>query len=78
MKTVHLIAFILLIVGGVNWGLHAIGYNLVDMLLGEGSTLSMVVYLLVAAAAVLEAFTHKNSCKHCVSESQAAPMSSQM
>lgn len=56
-----MIAFILLVVGGLNWLLVAFGYNLVDSLLGAGSTLSMIVYILVGLSAIFEAVTHKKS-----------------
>jgi hypothetical protein len=72
MKIVHMIAFILLVVGGLNWLLVAFGYNLVDSLLGAGSTLSMAVYILVGLSAIFLAATHKKECKHCTSGS--APM----
>ena len=68
MKSLHMIAFILLIIGGLNWGLVALGYNVVDMVFGSGSTLSMLIYLLVGVSAVLEAVTHKQNCKHCMSQ----------
>lgn len=66
MKSLHMAAFILLIVGGLNWGLSAAGgWNVVDMLLGAGSTISRIVYLLVGAAAIFELVTHKGMCKAC-------------
>jgi len=37
----------LVVIGAVNWGLDAYGYNLVDMLLGSGSMLALIVYSLV-------------------------------
>ena len=70
MKALHIIAFILLIVGGLNWGLVAFNYNVVDMLLGAGSTASMVVYVLVALSAVYIAATHKGDCKTCSAEGE--------
>ena len=62
MKALHMIAFILLVVGGLEWGLHAFGYDPVDML---GSQVSMIVYVLVGLSAVFEALTHKKNCSHC-------------
>lgn len=47
------IAFVLVIVGALNWGLTAFGYNLVDMIFGMGSTIAMVVYVLVALSALV-------------------------
>ena len=46
------IALVLVIAGGLNWMFFAFGYNLVDALLGKGSILAQLVYLLVGAAAV--------------------------
>lgn len=47
------IALILLIVGGLNWGLvGAFGIDLVATLFGEGSMLSRIVYILVGLAAI--------------------------
>lgn len=63
---VHMIAFILLIVGGLNWALYAFGYNLVEMILGSVPMVETAVYVLVGLAAVYEAITHKSSCKNWV------------
>lgn len=53
MKNLDLIALVLLIVGGLNWGLVGLlNFNLVTVLLGEGSVLSNVVYILVGLSAV--------------------------
>ena len=62
MKSLHTIAFVLLIAGGLNWGLDALGYNVVAML-GDG--IARIVYLLVGLAALYEVFTHKDRCKNC-------------
>jgi len=62
MKGLHMLTWILLIVGGLNWGLSALGWNVVDKL---GSELSTVIYILVGLSALYELFTHKNSCKMC-------------
>ena len=65
MKYLHMIAFILLVVGGLNWLLVAFGYNLVDSIFGVGSTLSMLIYILVGLSAIYLVFTHKKDCKMC-------------
>ena len=57
MKTVEMVAFWLVVVGAVNWGLAALGFNVVDMLLGVDSMLAKVVYLLVGASGVYVALT---------------------
>lgn len=68
MGKLHTVAFILLIVGGLNWGLDALGFNVVDML---GATVAQIVYIVVGLAAIYEAVTHKQNCKNCTSSSPA-------
>jgi len=48
------IALILVIIGGLNWGLIAISpsYDLVQLLLGSIPVLAQLVYLLVGVSAV--------------------------
>ena len=65
MKYLHKVAFILLVIGGLNWLLVAFNYNLVDMIFGAGSTISMLVYILVGLSAIYEVATHKQNCKNC-------------
>lgn len=65
MKILHIIAFILLIVGGLNWGLTAFNYNVVEMILGAGSIVTRAVYVLVALSAIYMAVSHKSDCKSC-------------
>lgn len=76
MKALHAIAFILVVVGALNWGLvGAGGWNLVDMLLGAGSMLSKIVYIIVGVSGLFLVFTHKKDCKSCESKgSMQAPM----
>ena len=58
----HKIAFILLIIGGLNWGLEVLGYGLGNYL---PATLMTIVYVLVALSAVYEAVGHGKKCKEC-------------
>lgn len=61
MKTIDVIAAVLLVVGGLNWGLvGAFEFDLVAALFGAGSILSGVVYLLVGASAVWQAIGLKS------------------
>lgn len=62
MKTLHTITFILLVVGGLNWGLEVFGLGIGSFL---GESLSKVVYLLVGLSALFEIFTHKSYCSQC-------------
>ncbi len=58
----HKIAFILLVIGGLNWGLVAFGYGLGNYL---PSGLMTLVYVLVGLSALYELFGHKGYCRHC-------------
>jgi uncharacterized membrane protein YuzA (DUF378 family) len=69
MKSLHMVTYILLVVGGLNWGLTALGYNLVEMLLGSWPTVEKLVYILVGLSAVYEVVTHKSNCKACGAQS---------
>ena len=56
MKTIDVTAAVLLVVGGLNWGLVGLlGFDLVAALFGEMSTLSRLVYVLVGLAAAYQA-----------------------
>lgn len=60
MKTVKMVAFVLVLVGALNWGLVALlNYNLVALLLGSWPTLEKLTYILVGASAVYVGATHK-------------------
>lgn len=53
MKTLNLLALVLVVVGGVNWGLVGLlQFDLVATLLGAGSMLANIVYILVGVSAV--------------------------
>lgn len=64
MKVLHMVAYALLWVGGLNWGLVGLfNMNLVETILGMG--IAKLVYILVGAAAVYTAATHMGECKVC-------------
>ncbi len=65
MKILHIIAFILLVVGGLNWLLVAFDFNLVETILGIASMPTKVVYVLVGLSAIYLLLTHKSTCKAC-------------
>lgn len=66
MKMLHMAAFGLLVVGGVNWGLHGLmGVNLVSMVFGSAPALENLVYILVGVSAVYIGATHMKDCKIC-------------
>jgi uncharacterized membrane protein YuzA (DUF378 family) len=60
MKTMDIIAAVLLVIGGLNWGVvGATGSDLVGALLGSLSPASRAVYLLVGLAALYQAVQWK-------------------
>ncbi len=60
MKNLDVIAAVLLVIGGLNWGVVALrGGDLVGGLFGDASPISRVVYLLVALAAIYQVLQWK-------------------
>jgi uncharacterized protein len=64
MKKLDVIAAVLLVIGGLNWGLVSVAhFDLVaaifGMKFGETSTLSSVAYVLVGLAALYQAISFK-------------------
>lgn len=58
MSWLEMLTWVLVVVGGLNWGLVGFfDYNLVDGLLGVDSTGAMVVYDLVGVSALYMVFT---------------------
>ncbi len=53
LNNIDLVALVLVLVGGVNWGLVGLlDLNLVDSILTSGSLLSRLVYILVGLSAI--------------------------
>ena len=53
MKLINTLTLVLLIVGGLNWGLVGLfSFDLVAALFGPGSALARIVYVLVGLSAV--------------------------
>jgi len=66
---IHKVTFILLIIGGLNWGLEAFNYGVGNYL---PDTVSMIIYLLVATSAIYEIYAHKKLCRDCAPQEPAA------
>ncbi|MCX6786946.1 MAG: DUF378 domain-containing protein [Candidatus Kaiserbacteria bacterium] len=70
MKALHKIAFVLVVIGGLNWGLVAIGtymgsnWNIVNLIIGSWPSIETLVYLLVGISALLLIFG-KKCCASC-------------
>lgn len=66
MKALHITAYTLLWIGGVNWGLVGLfQFNLVETILGSWPAVVTLVYILVGVSAVYTAATHMGDCKVC-------------
>lgn len=58
MRTFDIVAAVLLVVGGLNWGLVGFfNFDLVGALFGAGSPLARIVYGLVGIAALYQIVT---------------------
>ena len=66
MKALHMIAFVLVIVGALNWGLLALtGWEIGQIFGGMDALVSQIVYLLVAVSGIYLGITHKKDCRTC-------------
>ncbi|MFO7445845.1 MAG: DUF378 domain-containing protein [Ignavibacteriaceae bacterium] len=64
MKSINLVTQILIIVGGLNWGLVGLfGFDLVAAIFGDMSMLSRLVYTLVGISAAYQLFRIKDVSK---------------
>ncbi len=60
MKWFNEVAFVLVVLGALNWGLEALaGFNLVTAVLGGFVGADKVLYILMGASAIYVAATHK-------------------
>lgn len=58
MKAVSMVALVLLIIGGLNWGLVGFfNYDLVSTVFGAGSMIARVIFDIVGIAAIVAAIT---------------------
>ena len=55
MRAINTITLLLLIIGGLNWGLVGLfGFDLVATIFGEMSMLSRIIYALVGISAIVQ------------------------
>jgi uncharacterized membrane protein YuzA (DUF378 family) len=61
MKIIRIIAYILVIIGAVNWGLIGFfNFDLVAAIFGEMSLLARIVYALVGVSGLLLLLTYRD------------------
>ncbi len=66
MKGIHMVTFILLVVGGLNWLLEVLGWGIGRFI---PASIANIVYILVGLSAIYEIATHKKNCTQCGSGS---------
>ncbi|MDP2812353.1 MAG: DUF378 domain-containing protein [bacterium] len=77
MKGLHMLAFLLLIVGGLNWLVLALfSWDIGQLFGGQDALISKIIYVLVGLAAILELIGHKKACKYCKGSTPVSPSSS--
>ncbi len=71
MKGMHMVTWILIIVGALNWGLIGLSgfvggnWNVVNLILGSWPQVEWIVYILVGLSGAYELVKHKGNCKAC-------------
>ncbi|HBI34070.1 MAG TPA: DUF378 domain-containing protein [Candidatus Moranbacteria bacterium] len=69
MKSLHMVTFILLVVGGLNWLLLGLfGWEIGMLFGGQMALVSKTIYILVGVSAINEIIIHKGICKMCGSD----------
>ncbi len=64
-----MVAYLLLLIGGLNWLLVGVlGWDIGELFGGMDAMISRVIYVLVGLSALLEIFSHKGYCKYCAGE----------
>ena len=64
MKTVHVIAFILLVIGGLNWLLVGLfNWDVGVLFGGQAAVVSRIIYVLVGLSAIWLALSHNKDCR---------------
>mgnify|MGYP002814114719 CR=1 FL=1 len=66
MKGLHMLTFLLLVVGGLNWLLVGVfGWDIGQIFGGQAALISRIVYVLVGLSAIYEIAIHKKICREC-------------
>lgn len=72
MKFLHILTFILLVVGGLNWlAFGLFGWDVGMLFGGMDMMISKIIYILVGLSAIYQIFDHMKTCKACGTKSGA-------
>lgn len=73
----HMVTFILLVIGGINWLLlGAFEWDIGALFGGMDAIISRIIYIVIGLAALWEIFTHKKNCRSCSMGGSSAPSGS--
>lgn len=65
-KSLHIAAFTLMAIGGINWGLVGLlNLNLINLIFSGAAIIERLIYILVGVASVYIFATHKRDCRIC-------------
>ena len=65
-KKIHMAAFLLLVIGGLNWLLLGVfQWEIGALFGGPEEIISRIIYIVIGLAAIYEVATHKSNCKSC-------------
>lgn len=68
----HKLAFLLLVIGGINWLLVGLfGWDIGALFGGMDMMIPRIIYVLVGLSALYEIFGHKGVCRACSNETRA-------
>ena len=74
-KSIHLVTFTLLVVGGLNWLLWGLfEWEIGQLFGGMDAAVSKVIYILVGLSAVYELAMHGKHCRMCKPEMSSSGM----
>lgn len=70
----HLIAYWLVMIGGLNWLVFGLfEWDISQLVGGMDSMVAKIIYVVVGLAALYEIFTHGGRCKECKGEMENKP-----
>jgi len=73
-KGSHMVIFLLVIGGGLNWlTLGIFQWEIGDLFGGSGALISRIIYILIGLAAVYALATHKSNCAKCAEGKSGGP-----
>ena len=70
----HMVTYVLLMIGGLNWLLVGLfGWDIGALFGGTDAYISRIIYILVGLSALYEMFNHKHICKECEGMVKSGP-----